>query len=336
LPFRIITYPLIINGKTEQIIQVGSSLRAPRWLMDRMLIVLGISVPLSLLLFSYGGWFLAGLALKPVDLITRSVKKITAANLSHRLEVVNSHDEISHLVETFNAPLARLENSFNKTRQFSADVSHELRTPLTILRGETEVALRWAKEPDEYRGILQSNLEEIKRMSQIIEYLLDLAKAEERRLELNLQEVDLNGLLATLVQQTAMIAHEKGVRLVFEAPVTVPFKGDELRLRQIFLNLLDNAVKYTAEGGEVKVQISVEGGWARVAVKDTGAGIPEEDLPHIFDRFYRVDKARNRAQGGTGLGLSLSRSLVEAHGGHIEVESEVEVGSTFTVHLPIS
>lgn len=334
IPYRIITYPVSKHDRLQHIVQVGASLRAADWMLKKILIVLGISIPLSLLLFSYGGWFLAGLALKPVDLITKSVKKITAANLSHRLEVVNSHDEIGQLVETFNDTLARLENSFNKTRQFSADVSHELRTPLTILRGETEVALRWAKEPEEFRAILQSNLEEIKRMSEIIEYLLDLAKAEERRLELNIQDVDLTQLLFGLVQQTSMLAHEKGVKVDLEGKQKVMVRGDELRLRQIFLNLLDNAVKYTPSGGVVKVLLDVYGGKARVSVIDNGIGIPEEDLPHIFDRFYRVDKARNRAQGGTGLGLSLTKSLVEAHGGQIEVFSQPDRGSTFKILLP--
>jgi heavy metal sensor kinase len=334
-PLRIVSYPVMVNGRLAYLVQVGAPMMAAQEMLRKILIVLGVSIPLSLVLFGYGGWFLAGLSLKPVDILTRSAKKITAENLSQRLEVLNPHDEIGELAATFNNTLARLESAFSRMRQFSADVSHELRTPLTILRGETEVALRWVKEPEEYRAILQSNLEEIKRMSEIIEYLLDLAKAEEGMLRLEPSEVALNDLLNELVSQTKVLARQKGVVLVFEALYPVAVSGDRLRLRQIFLNLLDNAVKYTPAGGEVRVVLDSAEQSARVAVIDTGSGIPEEDLPYLFDRFYRVDKARNRADGGTGLGLSLSRSLAEAHGGRIEVVSQLGMGSVFTVYLPL-
>ncbi len=334
-PIRMVSYPIIVNGRLAYLVQVGAPMMAAQEMLRKILIVLGVSIPLSLFLFSYGGWFLAGLSLKPVDILTRSAKKITAENLSQRLEVLNPHDEIGELAATFNNTLARLEAVFSRMRQFSADVSHELRTPLTILRGETEVALRWVKEPEEYRAILQSNLEEIKRMSEIIEYLLDLAKAEEGMLRLEFSEVALNDLLNELVTQAKVLARQKGVVLAYEALYPVVISGDRLRLRQIFLNLLDNAVKYTPNGGEVRVVLDSVERYARVAVIDTGSGIPEEDLPYIFDRFYRVDKARNRADGGTGLGLSLSSSLAEAHGGRIEVVSEQGMGSVFTVYLPL-
>jgi len=334
-PIRMVSYPIIVNGRLAYLVQVGAPMMTAQEMLRKILIVLGVSIPLSLFLFGYGGWFLAGLSLKPVDILTRSAKKITAENLSQRLEVLNPHDEIGELAATFNNTLARLEAVFSRMRQFSADVSHELRTPLTILRGETEVALRWVKEPEEYRAILQSNLEEIKRMSEIIEYLLDLAKAEEGMLRLEFSEVTLNDLLDELVSQTKVLARQKGVVLAFEALYPVVISGDRLRLRQIFLNLLDNAVKYTPASGEVRVVLDSVGRYARVAVIDTGSGIPAEDLPYIFDRFYRVDKARNRADGGTGLGLSLSSSLAEAHGGRIEVVSQQGMGSVFTVYLPL-
>lgn len=334
-PLRIVSYPFMVNGRFAYLVQVGAPMMVAQEMLRKILIVLGVSIPLSLVLFGYGGWFLAGLSLKPVDILTRSAKKITAENLSQRLEVLNPHDEIGELAATFNNTLARLEAAFSRMRQFSADVSHELRTPLTILRGETEVALRWVKEPEEYRAILQSNLEEIKRMSEIIEYLLDLAKAEEGMLRLEPSEVTLNDLLNELVSQTKLLARQKGVVLAFEALYPVVISGDRLRLRQIFLNLLDNAVKYTPAGGEVRVVLDSAERYARVAVIDTGSGISEEDLPYLFDRFYRVDKARNRADGGAGLGLSLSRSLAEAHGGRIELVSQQGMGSVFTVYLPL-
>lgn len=336
-PVRVITHPILEEGRTAGVVQVGASLESAAENLDMVLLVIVVSIPVSLVLFVYGGWFMAGRALRPVEIITASARKITAENLSHRLEVVNPQDEIGRLAETFNNTLARLENAFQKTRQFAADASHELRTPLTILRGEAEVALKWAKEPEEFRAILQSNLEEIRRMTAIIEHLLEVAKAEEGSLALNVEEVELYGLLADLVQQVGLMAREKGVEILFETPgAMIKVDGDPLRLRQLFLNLIVNAVKYSEEGGKVRVVLDAANGQARVAVVDTGSGIPSEDIPHIFDRFYRVDKARNRAQGGIGLGLSLARSFAEAHGGRIEVMSQLGKGSVFTVHLPLS
>lgn len=335
-PVRSITFPVLNDGRLSYVVQVSSSLAEISDTLHNILIVLCISIPLAILLFGYGGWFLAGIALKPVGLITRSARKITAENLSHRLEVVNPRDEIGELAKTFNDTLARLENSFKRTRQFSVDVSHELRTPLTILRGETELGLKLAKEPDEFRELLQSNLDEIKKMSKIIEDLLFLSKAEEGGLYLDLQEVELHEFLLELVQQASPLTRETGVAVSFEGASPVYVRGDRVRLRQIFLNLLENGMKYNRAGGSVRLVLSREEGEARVAVIDTGVGIAGEDLPYIFDRFYRVDRARNSASGGSGLGLSLVKSFTAAHGGKVEAASEPGKGSTFTVLLPLA
>jgi len=335
-PVRIISYPLLVRGQLDAIVQVGSSLVGPTEILNKILLIFTISIPLSLFLLVYGGWFLAGRALKPVDLITRSARRISAENLSLRLDVVNPRDEIGRLAETFNTTLARLENSFNRTRRFSADVSHELRTPLTILRGEIEVGLKWAKDPEEFRELMQSNLEEVNRMSVIIESLLELSRAEEKGLSLNLQEMDLCELLQDLILQLRTLADEKGIHLEFAGALPVLVQGDRVRLHQVFLNLLGNALKYTESGGKVRLFLATENGYAKVAVSDTGQGIPPDDISCIFDRFYRVDRARNRAHGGSGLGLSLVKSYTEAHGGRIDVTSEVGKGSTFTVYLPLA
>lgn len=334
-PVRSITFPILSDGKLFRVVRVSSSLAEISDTLHGILIVLCVSIPVAIVLFGYGGWFLAGIALRPVGLLTRSARKITAENLGQRLEVVNPRDEIGELAKTFNDTLARLENSFKRTRQFSVDVSHELRTPLTILRGETELGLKLAKEPAEYRELLQSNLDEIKKMSKIIEDLLFLSKAEEGGLYLDLQEVDLHEFLQELVQQAGTLARERGVVLSFEGASPVHVSGDRGRLRQIFLNLLENGVMYNHAGGEVHVLLARDGGEARVSVTDTGVGITEEDLPYIFDRFYRVDKARNSASGGSGLGLSLAKSFTAAHGGKIEVASAPGKGSSFTVCLPL-
>ena len=335
-PLRVISYPVFDNDNLTMIVQSGAALQDTEDHLHQILMVFYVSVPASLILFSCGGWFLAGRALKPVDLITRTAQQISAENLSQRLEVINPNDEIGRLATTFNTTLARLEDAFIRTRQFSVDVSHELRTPLTILRGETEVGLKWTREPEEFRQILQSNLEEINRMSGIIEHLLDLSKADAGVLVLELQELDLKELLAEQVQAMRLLAREKHVNLVFEESRSAIVKADEVRLRQVFRNLLDNAVMYTSAGGDVRLAIDIAGNRVKVSVLDTGIGIPAESLPKIFDRFYRVDKARNRAHGGSGLGLSLARSFVEAHGGTIEVASEPGKGSIFTVYLPLA
>lgn len=335
-PLRVITYPILEDGKLKEIVQVGASLANMTEDLDRILLIFLISVPGAVIMLSFGGWFLAGRALRPVELITGSARKINAENLGHRLTVVNPNDEIGRLAQTFNDTLARLEESFTKIKQFSADVSHELRTPLTILRGEIEVALRWAKDPEEYKTILQSNLEEVKRMSSIMEALLELAKADAGKLPLNCELLDLNEIVTELVAHVQLLGEEKGVAVNCGPSRPMPVSGDQARLRQVFLNLLHNAVKYTDPGGNVRIEMTAEDERVLVRIADTGIGIPSEALPHIFDRFYRVDKARNRAEGGIGLGLAIVKTLVELHGGSIGVASEADKGSVFTVSLPLA
>lgn len=335
-PFRSVAVPVFVSGRLNQVIQVGTSLSAEIEDLNRILLVFFVSIPLSLLLLGAGGWFLAGRALKPVEFITRSARRITAENLGLRLVVANPRDEIGRLAETFNTTLARLEDSFIRTRRFSIDVSHELRTPLTILLGNTEVGLKWAKEPDEFRSILKSNLDEIQRMSAIIEHLLELSKADEGKLSLVMEEIELSALLRELVQQMQPFAEEKGVVILWGEAAELWVPGDRKRLRQLFSTLLDNAVRYTPPGGRVHVSLEGVSDRAKISVRDSGVGIAAEDLPWIFDRFYRVDEARNRAHGGSGLGLSLAKSFAQAHGGEIVVESTPGLGSVFIVYLPLA
>jgi heavy metal sensor kinase len=292
--------------------------------------------PVALIIVAACGWFLAGRALAPVNNITRAMRKVNAENLNTRLPVGKARDEISRLAETFNAMLANLEESFRKIRQFSGDASHELRTPLTILKGETEVALRWAKHPDEFRKMLESSMEEIDRMGRIIEDLLTLAKSEVGARSLVIKPFSLSDLLQGVYLQANTLGETKQIKAHLNLEVTeeIRLMGDELRLRQLFLNLIANAVNYTPEGGRVEIVLAVVDGEAKVTVKDTGIGISAEHLTHIFDRFYRVDKARNREDGGTGLGLAIVKSLAEAHGGRVEVTSIPGEGTSFTVFLP--
>jgi len=334
---RLLTLPLFPERGPRGMIQVAASGHDVDGTLERLRVVLATLSPLALLAMALGGWFLAGRALGPVVRISRSVQRISAENLSERLPVGKTGDEISGLAAGFNDMLARLEESFGRIKQFSGDASHELRTPLTILKGETEVALRWAKTTEEFRNMLDSNLEEINRMERIIEDLLLLAKSESGGLPMEKKPVSLSDLMQEIYLQASSLHEEKtlDVRLNFEVDGEVLILGDELRLRQLFLNLISNAVKYTPEPGQVEISLRVEDGYAEISISDTGIGIPSDHLPHIFERFYRVDEARNRAVGGAGIGLAIVKWVVEAHDGRINGQSLPNVGTTFRIELPL-
>ena len=336
-PLRLLTFPVLEHGRLLDIVQVGASLEPIDETMDELGLILFTFLPLALLALSFGGWFLAGRALSPVVRITRTVNRINAENLNQRLPVEDCRDEITQLAETFNSMLARLEDSFRRIKQFSGDASHELRTPLTILKGETEVALRWAKEPEEFRKMLESNLEEIDRMSRIIENLLLLAKSEAGQLPLEKKKFSLSDLLQELYLQGTTLGEPRRIDVALHLDVNeeIYLWGDELRIRQTFLNLISNGIKYNTAGGRLDISLALDNRDAVVSIADTGIGIPPEHLPHIFDRFYRIDKARNREEGGTGLGLAIVKWIVEVHEGKISVRSEPGEGSTFTVRLPL-
>ncbi len=313
----------------------GSALMAYNQQLKLALIVL--------LLFHLGATIVlfrrvTGHCLQPLRQLTQKCDEINIHNLNLRLQTPTGDCmEAQKFVSACNAMLERLESGAKRMRQFSGDASHELRTPLTILRGETEVALRWAKDTDEFRTAMQSNMEEINRMGRIIEDLLTLAKSEFGELPLTIKRLSLSDLLQELYLQGCSLAEAKNIHinLVHSADTEIIIHGDDLRLRQLFLNLLTNAINYTNEHGNVIIEAERNEKHVIVRIKDTGIGISAEHLPHIFERFYRTDEDRNRSTGGTGLGLSIVKWLVETHAGTIGVESTPGVGSTFTVTLPI-
>jgi len=336
-PVRYVTVPVLANGQLVGIVQVGQQLEAASEILSELLIVFGISIPLALVAVGYGGWFLAGRALKPMDAIARSAEKIDDKNLDTRLGISNPDDEIGRLTSAFNRTLDRLQQAFTRTKRFSVDVSHELRTPLTILKGETEVGLKWAKEPDDFREILNNNLEEINRMSGIIEFLQEISRIEEGSHSLLCEPVDLDDILADVGSSLRPQAETRDLHLVIgQLLPDATIRGDRQRLRQLFYQLVHNAIQFTPAGGTITLSLERDGSQVMARVADTGAGIPKEDIPCIFDRFYRVDKARNRAHGGSGLGLALVKTLVDAHGGVITVDSALGLGSTFTVSFPMA
>jgi heavy metal sensor kinase len=296
-----------------------------------------MGVPLVLLLASAGGYFLARKSLAPIMSMNRQTQHISAESLSSRLDITNPRDELGGLATTINDLLARLENSFKEQQRFIADASHELRTPLAVLRGETEVALGKTRTIEEYEESLTLIQEEAERLSRIVEDLFILARQPvDSPATLTRETVVLNRAVKDCARAARVLAFRKGVRLkVEEHSTAIALTGDEDLIKRMILNLLDNAVKYTPEGGEILLSLERQNGNAQIVVRDSGIGIPEADQPRVFDRFYRVDKARSRALGGAGLGLSIVRCIVEAHGGQIEIESTPGHGSSFTVALPL-
>ncbi len=317
-------------------ILVGYPLAELSEALENLFSIFLILIPVALLVSIVGGLYLANKSLKPVHAVTTRARRITAENLDQTIPIHNPNDEIGRLTSTINDMIRRLNNSFAQVRQFSADASHELRTPLTIMRGEIELSLRSTKTPEEYRRVLASALEEILRMSSIIDSLLMLAKADQGLQDVNFGEVDLSSLVEELYEDSEVLAEPKHISVTLRKNEPLAIVGDKVRLRQLFLNLIDNAIKYTQDGGSVTLAVERQNGSAVFEVRDNGIGIPAEDIERIFDRFYRVDKARARELGGTGLGLSIAKWIAEIHRGSILVKSEPAKGSTFTVLLPLN
>jgi heavy metal sensor kinase len=304
--------------------------------IDKFRWFLLIAVPFLLALATAGGYFMSRRALAPVDAIIDAAQNFGAQNLSSRLSVPQTGDELQRLSETLNGMLGRIETAVARITQFTADASHELRTPLAIMRTRAELALRKQRSEAEYREELQQLLEELERTSDLLERLMLLARADSGVPVLQFADVCLIELLERVCAQGTMLATAKGIHFTSRLPQDrCSVHGDSQFLQRLFLILVDNAVKYTAPKGNVSVICEKANGTATVIVSDSGRGIPQADLPNIFERFYRADKARSRDSGGAGLGLAIARWIAEAHYGTVEVESVPERGSRFTVHLPL-
>ncbi len=332
---RVLSKPLIINGAVRGYIQTGSSLGTVDAAIDRLMRIMLIGGTLTLLISLLLGDYLTRQALQPVDTIAQAAQQITAADdLSRRIPYSGPDDELGQLTRTFNKTLGRLEQLFNVQRRFVADVSHEMRTPLTTIRGNVDLMRRYGHDPEIMPEMIDAIDDEARRMSRLVEDLLLLAKADAGRLSLEKTVVSIDTLLLEVYNQAQILSEDKvtlGVGQIDQAHVL----GDPDRIKQLLLNLVSNSIKYTPDGGKITLGIRRVDGSVHVDVTDTGIGIPEEDLPHIFDRFYRVDKARSRAQGGTGLGLSIAQWIAQAHGGRLNVKSTFGEGSTFTLTLPV-
>jgi two-component system OmpR family sensor kinase len=334
-PIRVITMPILLEGKLINLVQVGTSLEAVQETLRNLKIFLFTAVPSVLILAALFARFMARRALKPISRIIDTAREIgQGQELSKRIPVLKIKDELGQLALTFNEMMNRLENSFAQMRQFSSDASHELRTPLTVLKGQNELVLSKQRKLEEYQEVISSNLEEINYMSKVLEDLFVLSKSDENQINLDCKPVDLRALVEEVCKHAEVLAEEKNMKIVIAFLEPTEVKGDEVRLRQMVWNVLQNGIKYTQRGGELKISLKNEDEFVLLSVQDTGIGIPEEDLPLIFNRFYRVDKARTRDEGGSGLGLSICKQIAEAHKGKIEVESKLGVGTRFKIRLP--
>lgn len=300
--------------------------------LDGIFLIFRILSPIALLISVIGGWFLAHTSLKPVDVITKTARKISAQNLNQRLPAKAVDDELGRLTATFNDMIERLQESFAQIQRFSADASHELRTPLTIMRGEIEVALRRKRLPLATRELLTSVHDELIRLSSIVESLMTLMKSESGRLAFQYGDVALDEMVQEVAEDAQVLASKKKIKVDLRQNDSVKIRGDATRLRQLLLNLVENAVKYTPPHGTITLTLKRVDSAAVVCIEDTGIGIPKKDLGKIFDRFYRVKSDGS----GSGLGLAIAKWIAEVHHGTIEVSSREKKGSTFTVTLPLS
>ena len=291
-------------------------------------------LPLMIISSSFLGWYVARRALIPVDDVARTAQRITGANLTAQIPSRGANDELDRLIDSFNRMIERLNNSFTQTRQFSTDVSHELRTPLTAIRGQLEVALLTAKTIDDYKDAMVDALQDVERLSQTIRALLLLSQAESGQLAIQWQVLDLAPIAADIVDQFQIPAEGARLTLTSDLPAMCLIEGDRIQLERLLSNLLSNAMKYTPPGGTVHVSITCTSEHAEIVVEDTGLGIKQDHLPHIFDRFYRVPTADQGPDKGLGLGLSFVAWIVKAHRGTIAVESQLGKGTRFWITLP--
>jgi len=334
LPIRILTAPATA-GSRNFVVQVAEPMDDFVEAIDRFRSVLWFGIPVLLLAAAGGGYWLSAFALRPVDRITRAAQSITPQDLSQRLTVPQTGDELQRLGETLNKMLQRIESAVLRITQFTADASHELRTPVALIRTRAEVTLANPRTNDQYREALSEVLVESERTSALIENLMLLARADTGAETLDFQRTDVSALARAVSAQAQTLAEAKELKWNAAVPdVPIWVLGDPQALRRLLLILIDNAVKYTPENGSISLALETYDNHAAIRVEDTGMGISEADLTHIFERFYRADKARSRELGGTGLGLSIGRWIANAHGGEIKVQSS-PAGSTFIFRLPL-
>src|SRR5437899_7399823 len=330
-PYRVMSGGARIGGRPV-LVQVARSEGPVAQNLNQLIYILLLGLPGAVAISGLGGYLLARRALAPIDRMSERARSINAERLTDRLAVDNPDDELGRLATVFNDTLTRLESSFEQMRRFTADASHELRTPLTAIRSVGEVGLRGRRGETAYREIIGSMLEEVDRLALLVDRLLLLSRADTGPANLSIDVVDLAQLAGDVAEQLSVLGEEKNQSITVQSEVVPPWAGDRMVLRQALLNLVDNAIKYTPVGGVIEVRVMQIPTGTIIDVVDTGPGIPAELRSRIFDRFYRVDKARSRENGGTGLGLAIAKWAVEVNGGNLTVEPTA-AGSCFRIKL---
>lgn len=326
---------VVLMGPHQTRILVGRNIQAELDQLQKLVGQIALTGLGVLTVGLAGGWFLSRGAVRPIEAISKAAATISASNLAQRIDVVETDSELGRLAQILNDAFARLEAAFQQQSRFTADASHELRTPLSIIHSHLELALAKPRSADEYREALETCHRASQRMRTLVDGLLTLARADAGKLDLNLQNVDLKKVLDESVALIKPLADKRNVRLIIGA-APISCRIDSTRIMRVINNLLTNAILYNNPGGKVEVSLTRSEGHAVLRIADTGCGISEHDCAHIFERFYRVDKARSRESGGSGLGLAICQSIVEAHGGSICVSSRPSAGTTFEVRLPCS
>jgi heavy metal sensor kinase len=325
---------IINNGQLYGWIRVGRSMFQVVAALERLRIILFSAVPLYILLSSLGGYFLADRALKPIDYITKTARKISQGDINQRINLPKKEDEVGRLVTTFNEMLEKISISIKKERQFSSDASHELRTPVSIISAYAEQALSTGRKEDEYIEALKNILNESKKMSFIISQLLLLYRGEEGQYKPSYEKFNLNMVVEEIINEYKNIISDNKIFMRFNPKEKILIKADQTLITRLFINLLDNAIKYNKDKGSINIGLEKDQNMVKITVEDSGLGIPPKDIPHIFDRFYQVDKTMNIMS--TGLGLSIVKWIVEMHNGQIAVDSKINTGTKFSITLPLN
>jgi len=318
------------------LVEVGTSAGPVEGLAHHLLALLALGIPLVMAVAIVGGYFMSRTALDPVAQITQKAEIISQHNLSERLPVVRSGDELERLSVALNHMIARLADAFANSKRFVADASHELRTPLTVIQGELENLAGDSRIPAELRDRIGSTLEEVERLGKIVQKLFALSRLDAGEAQAEWVRLDIAALAGGTADQMALLAEDRKITMTHDTSAPVYVMGDRARLKQIVVNLLDNAIKYTLPGGTAHLRVAAQGAQAVVEVSDTGAGIPPEAVPLVFERFFRADRDRSAGTDGAGLGLSIVKSISIAHRGRVEVESTLGSGSRFRVILPLA
>ena len=335
--WRIYSEPILdSNGQTIGWVQAAQSLNSVSMTLQEVRNQLLLGIPLLLLFAGIGGYILSNRALQPIEKITNTAQEITAKDLSKRLDYQGAMDEVGRLAQTFDQMLERLQSSFDRERRFTTDAAHELRIPLTVLKGQIDVTLSRARNSVEYENKLRELSTQVDRLIRLSNALLFLSRSSQDQISFQPVSVDLRELLDVLIEQLQPLAAEKELKLIAQISDEAFVYGDHDQLIRLFMNLLENALKYTPPNGEITVTVVKEFDEIKIVVHNTGVGISQEHLPHLFERFYRVDEDRSSQTGGSGLGLAIAHEIMNRHGGEIDAQSSPNQGVTISVRLPLS